>query len=128
MPVWILILSDITTVKNRNQIISNSIFTVATSTANLLDARDSETDTDSEDQSQFGKQKIVIKYYSIMIWKIFINLFVSVQRGECCSWWGRWTARLAGRLLAHHVSHVCFVSPLQEESQCPGSCTIVTCN
>ena len=44
--------------------VCNPTFPVATSTANLLDTRDFETETDSEDDlSQFGKSQIVRKEF-----------------------------------------------------------------
>ena len=54
--------------------VCNPTFPVATSTANLLDTRDFDTETDSEeDLSQFGRAKIVnIWKYFINIWKYFV--------------------------------------------------------
>ena len=52
----------IETLRQTDQTDCNPTFLVATSTANLLDTRDFDTETDSEDDlSQFGKSKIVRK-------------------------------------------------------------------
>ena len=60
------------------QTVCNPTFPVATSTANLLDTRYSDTETESEDDlSQFGRSKIVIQYCVIVIvsniWKYFFQ-------------------------------------------------------
>ena len=68
------------------------------------------------------------------MWNTPTDWLVSVQRSARCRCWDSpwswrwWTARLAGSVLADHVSHVCLVPPLQEETQCPtcGALVIVS--
>ena len=110
------------------QTVCNPTFPVATSTANLLDTRYSDTETDSEDDlSQIGRSKIVKKEDINSKIRGLTQLVVSVQGSGRWRCWsspgpgGRGAARLAGGLLADHVSHVCLVPPLQEETNCTAS-------
>ena len=67
------------------QTVCNPTFTVATSTANLLDTRYSDTETDSEDDlSQIGRSKIVKKEDINSKIRGLTQLVVSVQGS------GRW--------------------------------------
>ena len=84
---------------------------VATSTANLLDASDSYSDTDSEDTdiSRFGgKQKTVRASFKHETQSRSCSdaIFPGSRRGGAArraAAGGRGPARVAGRVLAHHV-------------------------
>ena len=64
------------------QTVCNPTFPVATSTANLLDTRDFDTETDSEeDLSQFGRAKIVNISQYLKIFYKYLKIFCFQSNG-----------------------------------------------
>ena len=87
------------------------------------------SDSDSEDDlSQFGRSKIVMTHSYFLTDSLCLS---SVQWSGRSGWAGgrtrgRGPARLAGSVLADHVSHVCPLPPLQTETQCSACGAVVT--